>query len=90
MWRLSMSKTGECVSRFARNFVAALGHCVSEELELLGPALLILVGVGGLLFLATALQIGYELAFDPNSADVSARLASLSIDPRSIDPSKWV
>jgi hypothetical protein len=82
MWRLSMSQTGERVSRFARNFVAALGHCVSEELELIVPVGLIFAC---LVIFATIVQIVYEVLFDPNSADVSARLASLSIDP-----SNWV
>jgi len=55
-----------------------------EESELIGPVLLVFSLVGFLLFFSVFVQIAYEMILDPNSADVSARLACLSIDP-----SKW-
>jgi hypothetical protein len=70
--------------RFGNNFLAALGHCALEESEPIGPVLLVVALVGLLLLFSVVTRIAYEIFLDPNSADVSARLACLSIDP-----SKW-
>jgi hypothetical protein len=67
------------VSRFVKNFVAALGDCVLSEA--LGPALILLAAVGALWLISATVQIAYEIACDPNASDVAARLAYLSIDP---------
>jgi hypothetical protein len=72
------------ITRFGRNFLAALGHCALEEAELIGPVLLVFSVVGLLLVFSVVVCIAYEIVLDPNSADVAARLACLSIDP-----SKW-
>jgi Na+/H+ antiporter NhaA len=69
----------ERVSRFVKNFVAALGHCVLSEA--LGPVLLLLAAVGALWLISATVQVTYEIVWDPNASDVAARLASLSIDP---------
>jgi hypothetical protein len=69
------------IPRFGTNFLAALGHCALEESELIGPVLLVFGLVGLLLVLSVVTRIAYEIFLDPNSADVSARLACLSIDP---------
>jgi hypothetical protein len=71
----------EQVSRFCKNFVTALGHCLFEEGDVLGPALLLLSFVGVLWLVSAAAQLAYEIVGDPGAADVAARLASLSIDP---------
>lgn len=68
-------------SRFAKNFVAALGDCAFEEVDLIAPVLLILGVAGSLLFIIIGASVVYELFVDPSSVDVSARLAGLSIDP---------
>ena len=72
-------------ARFARNFATALGHCMLEDGELMGlamgTAIVVLVCVGVLLLFFTALQISYELVFEPNAVNVASRLAQLSIDP---------
>jgi hypothetical protein len=72
-------------SQFVKNFVAALGHCLLEECEVLGPVLIVLSFVGVLWLAFATLQFAYEIIWDPTAADVAARLASLSIDP-----SKWI
>jgi hypothetical protein len=71
--------------RFIKNFGAALGHCVFEDGDALTIAIPVFACIGLLMLFVSALGVGYELMFDPNSADVSARLARLSIDP-----TKWV
>jgi hypothetical protein len=76
---------GERISRFFKNFVAAAGHCLLEEGEVLGPVLLLLSLVGVLWLAFAMVQLAYEIIWDPNAADVASRLASLSIDP-----SKWI
>ena len=80
-----MSPIGERTVRFIKNFCAALGHCVFEDGDALTLAIPVFVCIGLLMLFVNALGVGYELIFDPNSADVSARLARLSIDP-----TKWV
>ena len=72
------------ITGFGKNFLAALGHCMLEEAELIGPVLLVFSVVGLLLVFSVVMRIGYEIVLDPNSADISARLACVSIDP-----SKW-
>lgn len=72
------------ITGFGKNFLAALGHCALEEAELIGPVLLVFSVVGLLLVFSVVMRIGYEIVLDPNSADISARLACVSIDP-----SKW-
>lgn len=70
------------VERFAHNVVGALGHCVEEELDTIGPVL------GALAFISVLWIVGvlsYEMIFDPYAAHVAARLDSLSIDP-----DKWM
>ena len=69
------------VSRFVQNFVAALGHCLLEEGEGLGLVLILLSFVGVLWLVSGTVQLAYEIVWDPSAADVTARLASLSIDP---------
>jgi hypothetical protein len=68
------------VSRFVKNFVATLGHCLFEESEVLGPVLILLSFLGVLWLASVTVQLAYEMVCDPNAADVGARLASLSID----------
>lgn len=75
----------ERVSQFVKNLVAALGHCALEEGEALGPVLILLSFVGVLWLAFATVQFAHEIIWDPNAADVAARLASLSIDP-----SKWI
>jgi hypothetical protein len=74
----------ERVPRFV-NFVAALGHCLLEEGEVLGPVLILLSFVGVLWLASAMVQLACEMIVDPSATDVTARLASLSIDP-----SKWI
>ncbi len=76
---------GKRVARFVKNFVAALGHCLFEGGEVLGPVLILLSFVGVLWLASAMVQVAYEMICDPNAADVGARLASLSIDP-----TKWI
>ena len=66
--------TPEGVDRFFRSVAAALGQCVVEDLECLGPV------VVSLACLATVF-LAYELIFDPNAVDVANRLDALSINP---------
>ena len=80
-----MSPISERTVRFINNFCAALGHCVFENGDALTLAIPVFVCIGLLMLFVNALGVGYELISDPNSADVSARLARLSIDP-----TKWV
>jgi hypothetical protein len=71
--------------RSIKNFCAALGHCVFEDGDALTLAVPVFVCIGLLMLFVSALGARYELIFDPNSADVSASLARLSIDL-----TKWV
>jgi hypothetical protein len=77
----NMSTIRERTVRFIKNFCAALGHCVFEDGDVLTLAIPVLACIGLLMIFVGALGVGHELVFDPNSADVSARLARLSIDP---------
>jgi hypothetical protein len=67
---------------FLKNFCGALGHCAVEDLGCAVPAAACIFIV---CFLYVFFQVGYELMFDPNAADVSARLAVISISPE-----KWM
>jgi hypothetical protein len=68
--------------RFLKNFFGALGHCVLEEAGCAVPAAALSLM---LCFFDVFFQVGYELVFDPNAADVAARLAAISISPE-----KWM
>ena len=69
------------ITGFGKNFLAALGHCALEEAELIGPVLLVFSVVELLRVFSVVVCIAYEIVLDPNSADVAASLACLSIDP---------
>jgi len=69
------------IFRFGKNFLAALEHCALEESKLIGPVLLVFVLVGWLMVFSVVTRIACEIFLDPNSADLSARLACLSNDP---------
>ncbi len=73
------------VALFFKNFLAALGHCVLEDLDVLGPVTLVLSCICIVLVCVIVFQIAYEMVLDPNAADIASRLTSLSIDPE-----KWV
>jgi hypothetical protein len=70
--------TKEQVSRFIKNAASVLGHCALEEVEVLVPAILVLVG-GAFLWIIGV--VVYDLMFDPHAANVAATLDSLSISP---------
>jgi len=76
-----MKETRQRVSKFVKNFVAALGHCAMEEGELIAPALLLVAALGLICLLLSLAQVGYEMVWHPNSTNVAARLAQLSIFP---------
>jgi hypothetical protein len=84
--------------RFVTKFFRSLGRGLLEQIDIadfLGEGVGGVEGVGGILCvlgmaafcaLCYALfQVGYELMFDPNASDVSARLAATSISPE-----KWM
>jgi hypothetical protein len=64
----------ERIGRFVRNFVTAAGNCILEDYEVLVPAILAMACAGMFLLF-------YHIIFDPDSADISSRLAFLSINP---------
>jgi hypothetical protein len=66
------------VRKFCADFIAALWHCAFEQIELLVPVGFIAVFLGAVSIVG---RIAYEMLLDPNSADIAARLAQLSIDP---------
>jgi hypothetical protein len=68
--------------RFLKNFFGALGHCVLEDAGCAVPAAACVFIV---CFFYVFFQVGYELVFDPNAADVASRLAAVSISPE-----KWM
>ena len=69
------------VARFFKNFLAALGHCVLEDLDVLRSVTVVLTCICIVLACVMVVQIAYEMILDPNAADVASRLISLSIDP---------
>ena len=69
------------VALFFKNFLAALGHCVLEDLEVLGPVTVVLTCICIVLACVMVVQVAYEMVLDPNAADVASRLISLPIDP---------
>ena len=71
--------TRQRVCKFVKNFVAALGHCAIEEGELGAPVLFLIAAAGFVWLLSIVMQVGYEMVWDPNSTDVTGRLAQLSI-----------
>jgi hypothetical protein len=84
--------------RFVKKFFRALGRGLVEQVDIadfLSEGIGGLEGVGGILgVLGMAafcvlvygfFQVGYELMFDPNATDISARLAAISISPE-----KWM
>ena len=68
------------VALFFKNFLAALGHCVLEDLEVLGPVTVVLTCICIVLACVIVVQ-AYEMVLAPNAADVASRLISLPIDP---------
>ena len=66
------------IERFVKNLIGALGHCVAEELDMIGPALAAIACIGVLWIVGT---ITYELIFDPHATNVATALDSLSINP---------
>jgi len=64
-----------------QNFLAALGHCVLEDLEVLGPVTVVLTCICIVLACVIVVQVAYEMVLAPNAADVASRLISLPIDP---------
>jgi hypothetical protein len=69
------------VALFFKNFLAALGHCVLEDLEVLGPVTVVLTCICIVLACVIVVQVAYEMVLAPNAADVASRLISLPIDP---------
>jgi len=66
-----------------RSFGAAVFECLLEELIPLVLVAMVVLAFG--LFLYLIGSAVYNLAFDPNAADVGARLDALSISP-----DKWI
>lgn len=73
-----MRQRGE---RFLKSFFGGLGHCVLEDL---GSAVPVAACVFVVCFLYIFFYVGYELLFDPNAADIAARLAAMSISPEKL------
>jgi len=69
------------VALFFKHFLAALGNCLLEDIEVLGPITVVLTCTCMVLACVIVVQIAYEMILDPNAADVASRLLSLSIDP---------
>jgi hypothetical protein len=84
------------ISRFLKNCAISLGRCIIDEAlpdigglsegtdGLLTLLLMMAVCVSILSVVYGFFQVGYELMFDPNATDVSARLASISITPEKL------
>jgi hypothetical protein len=66
------------VRKFCADLIAALWHCAFEETEVFVPIGFIALFLGTVSIVG---RIAYEMLLDPNSADVAAGLAQLSIDP---------
>ena len=73
------------VALFFKNFLAVLGRCVLEDLDVLGPVTVVMACICIVLACVIVVQVAYEIVLDPNAADVASRLGSLSIDPE-----KWM
>jgi hypothetical protein len=72
--------TLERIERFFKNLASALGHCISEDAEVLGIAIPALVCVGILWLIGVAI---YDFILDPH-------VTTAALDSLSINPDKWI
>jgi hypothetical protein len=76
-----MRTMGDRIERFLKKLGEVVGRCVVEDLEALEPAILILLCIAVVFCICCLGIVIHDFIFDPDSADVAARLTQLSIDP---------
>jgi hypothetical protein len=77
----SSAVTRQRIERFCKNLVSALGHCVFEDGEVFGLAILALACIGVLWLVGMAV---YEVIVNPHVTTAA------SLDLVSINPDKWI